>query len=197
VSLPTYPFERARFWVEQQQKSHGERGGPSKKPDIANWFYFPSWTRSVPQQNLQHSRLPHQKVTWLLFVDKCDLGRAIVGRLERQDQDVVTVSVGNDFARLSKSSYTINPLLSDHYDALIKELCSEGRSPNKVVHFWSVTHSDCPLEWKAFKISLSVGFNSILFLARALGEQQVTHAVEMNIISNRMHDLMEQSPFTR
>jgi acyl transferase domain-containing protein/acyl carrier protein len=189
VSLPTYPFERARFWVEQQQKSHGERGGPSKKPDIANWFYFPSWTRSVPQQNLQHSRLPHQKVTWLLFVDKCDLGRAIVGRLERQDQDVVTVSVGNDFARLSKSSYTINPLLSDHYDALIKELCSEGRSPNKVVHFWSVTHSDCPLEWKAFKISLSVGFNSILFLARALGEQQVTHAVEMNIISNRMHDV--------
>jgi len=55
VPLPTYPFERARFWVEREQEYHrgnARSAKPSKKPDIADWFYFPSWKQAVSPQML-------------------------------------------------------------------------------------------------------------------------------------------------
>jgi acyl transferase domain-containing protein len=192
VTLPTYPFERARFWVERQQDSHQENSRlatPSKKRDIADWFYFPSWTRSVLPQNLQQSRLSDHKMSWLVFMDQCGLGAEIVKRLEQQRQDVVAVRAGEKFIRTGKTSYTINPLSPDHYDALIKEQRSENRSPSRVVHLWSVTRNNLPSEWETFEKSLDAGFNSLLFLSRALGQQQVTDAVQIDVVSNHMHDV--------
>src|SRR5215211_3130493 len=51
VPLPTYPFERQRYWVEPQGRSGTvakQQGALDKKPDIADWFYIPSWQRSAP-----------------------------------------------------------------------------------------------------------------------------------------------------
>ena len=50
VSLPTYPFERQRYWIDGASAgaSAGPRASLSKRPDIADWFYVPAWKSSVP-----------------------------------------------------------------------------------------------------------------------------------------------------
>ena len=54
--LPTYPFERQRYWIEPPKPTGngetipGTSPGPTpprKKTRIADWFYIPSWKRSV------------------------------------------------------------------------------------------------------------------------------------------------------
>ncbi|MBW4636668.1 MAG: SDR family NAD(P)-dependent oxidoreductase [Gloeocapsa sp. UFS-A4-WI-NPMV-4B04] len=61
LPLPTYPFERQRYWIEEnagdreqgvgsrRQKVEGKLSVTlsSKKSDIANWFYVPSWKRCL------------------------------------------------------------------------------------------------------------------------------------------------------
>ena len=43
ISLPTYPFERQRYWIE----SSGERASTSTvKTDLTDWFYVPTWERA-------------------------------------------------------------------------------------------------------------------------------------------------------
>src|SRR4029077_6558572 len=43
VPLPTYPFERKRFWVDPKKPSFGK---PKSSADLADWFYTPVWKQS-------------------------------------------------------------------------------------------------------------------------------------------------------
>ncbi len=49
VELPTYPFERQRFWVERQQTSEGVLPRSlAKLPSIDDWFSVPLWRQRLP-----------------------------------------------------------------------------------------------------------------------------------------------------
>ena len=51
VGLPTYPFERRRYWIEPGERRLAAVDGgvaAGKRPEIADWFYLPSWKPSLP-----------------------------------------------------------------------------------------------------------------------------------------------------
>lgn len=49
VVLPTYPFERQRHWLEPQALQAVTTGRSlEKRSDVSDWFYLPSWKRSLP-----------------------------------------------------------------------------------------------------------------------------------------------------
>src|SRR5262249_39266112 len=45
VPLPTYPFERKRYWIEHQPFTQAKES--LERRDIADWFYVPVWKQSV------------------------------------------------------------------------------------------------------------------------------------------------------
>jgi len=65
VSLPTYPFERQRYWIEK-----GVRAAPSnsltRRPDLGQWFSTPSFMRSAPSEHLSAEEL---RKPWLVLTD--------------------------------------------------------------------------------------------------------------------------------
>ncbi|MGH7782815.1 MAG: acyltransferase domain-containing protein, partial [Candidatus Binatia bacterium] len=192
LPLPTYPFERQRYWVEPKKAASHDgtrRASLGKKPDIADWFYIPSWKRSR-SPTLKHSALADQKICWLVFMDERGVGHELVKRLEHERQNVVSVRVGGKFGQAGEALYTVNPRARDDYDLLIKDLRAKDMIPSRIVHLWSVTHSD-PLSSgvESFDKTLYLGFYSLLFLARALAEQYVTTAVQLDVISNQMHEV--------
>ncbi len=112
IPLPTYPFERQRYWIEANPKTSWTktREEPlNKKPDIADWFYIPRWKESTPVELFQKEKLAEQKSCWLVFVDTYGLGAEIAQRLKQQGQDVIVVKVAEKFAKLSGCEYAINP----------------------------------------------------------------------------------------
>src|SRR4029434_4331318 len=56
VSLPTYPFERQRYWIDK-----GVQAAPSnsltRRPDLGQWFLAPSFLRSAPSEQLPAEEL--------------------------------------------------------------------------------------------------------------------------------------------
>ncbi|MDF5732626.1 MAG: acyltransferase domain-containing protein, partial [Rhizonema sp. PD38] len=177
-----------------------------KKPDIADWFYIPSWKRLMPCQPYSFKVQATQTGCWLVFVDECGLGDKMVQRLALEGQDAIAVRIGEQFDRnreypterrsLSgdlgehQSSYTINPQQRDDYNALLQELRAQGKVPKTIVHLWSVTpdiHPSSAIE--SLEKAEALGFYSLLFLAQALGENNQTDSVQIGIVTNNMHEV--------
>jgi phthiocerol/phenolphthiocerol synthesis type-I polyketide synthase E len=184
VALPTYPFERQRYWVEARGGARAATAAAAlyKKPNLADWFYVPSWKRSAP--------LPPAGGTlnggaWLLFEDEAGLGAAVARRLEAMAQTVIRVRAGEGFSRLADGVYTVAPRRSEDYQALFADLrLPEGGTLNRIVHLWNAAPEADPAQ------SLDLSFYSLISLAQALGAESRTEPLRMEVVTNNMQEVV-------
>jgi len=187
VSLPTYPFERKRYWIEPKRRnpSAASQLSGDKKPDLADWFYFPGWKQSAPKSGA----LATSDSRWLVFADNCGIGSGLVEFLSRAGQEVVTVNAGEGFSRESASSYTINPRRVEDYDSLMRELNTHERSLTNILHLWSVTPDDEPASLADYEETQARGFYSLLHLAQSLGSRDASASLNLWVVSNNMQSV--------
>jgi acyl transferase domain-containing protein len=203
LSLPTYPFERKRYWIEPPAKL-GDRPMPvdeqTRKPNPSDWFYLPSWKQRPLLQ------LHQDKVTlsgcWLIFLDPAGVGAEIAKYLEQAGQDIIRIVVGEQFTQLDTSMYAINPQERADYDTLLNVLNTQNKLFSAVIHCWSVTPiapvstlSSDPVQLKLaqFQQSQTLGFYSLLFLTQAIQKQAIANPISINILTNQLHDVIGES----
>ncbi|BAZ54099.1 beta-ketoacyl synthase [Nostoc sp. NIES-4103] len=155
-----------------------------KKPNIADWFYIPTWKRAALPQYLPNEIKTTQPKCCLVFVDECGLGEKIVKRLRLEGKEVITVKVGQEYSRQSDRSYTINPEQPQDYKFLCEELRTSGTTPTSIIHLWSVTPDE--LEKLTPKQYESLGFYSLVFLAQAIAEFYQKDTLHIQVISNHL-----------
>ncbi|MFB2772378.1 SDR family NAD(P)-dependent oxidoreductase [Pelatocladus sp. BLCC-F211] len=202
IPLPTYPFERKRYWLEVNRNATLAMMSPKtsdKKPDIADWFYVPRWKESTPLELFQQEKLLQQKSCWLIFIDKYGVGTEIAERLIQQNQVVIFVKVGDKFTKLDECTYAINPELRDDYDTLFKLLQEQNSIPQAIAHFWSVTPNhtlpnpnqelDTQTQYQFFENCQNLGFYSLLFLAQALAKQNIIDPIKLMVVTSNINDV--------
>jgi non-ribosomal peptide synthase protein (TIGR01720 family) len=194
LPLPTYPFERQRYWLDLPQDRADDTNHRQikldKKPNLADWFYIPSWKRATLLETFEGKKLAKQQLRWLVFVDACGVGSQLVKRLEQEGQNVITVVVGEQFAKLSERVYAVNPQQRDDYELLLQELHALDKTPQAIAHLWSVSsNTDTQSEIQFFEKCQNLGFYSLLFLAQALELQNITIALPITIVTNNLHDV--------
>ncbi|MBN3958485.1 type I polyketide synthase [Nostoc sp. NMS8] len=189
IPLPTYPFEGQRYWIDANPEANlaqrKDWQALDKKPNIADWFYIPSWKRSS-----HIAAKSTQKLYYLVFIDTLGIGSEVAKQLELQGHDVITVRVGEQFSKLGDRSYTINPQASRDYDTLLKELAIAQRTGWHFAHFWSLnpnTQAESPHQF--FEECQNNGFYSLLFLAQALGKQEVTDDLQILVTTNNVQEV--------
>ncbi|ASC71043.1 Polyketide synthase [Halomicronema hongdechloris C2206] len=195
LPLPTYPFERQRYWIEPQKPGNPVNSGASnsqQKLDITEWFHIPSWKRAAPPVPFESGKWGNRKQPWLVLVDRCGVGSQLVKQLEKECQDIIIVGIGEEFRKLNQQEYTINPGKRDDYDTLLCELHFSNKIPKSIVHLWTITaneQAEPGLEsWEQIQ---SLSFYSLLFLAQALGEQGIDDPLHIDIISNNLQELTD------
>jgi amino acid adenylation domain-containing protein len=177
VPLPTYPFERQRYWVP------GVPGVPPvgrQAAAPAERFQALSWSRA--EEPLRPGVRPER---WLVFVDERGLGAALARRLTEQGCRVATVRAGERFARLGDGELAIDPARAEDYRELVRELRSSGFVPQAVLHGWSVTAEPSA----NVETCLDLGLRSLQRLAEALDGQ-----VPAVILSNHVHSVTGEEP---
>ena len=137
VALPSYPWQRQRYWIDPPADGERSSFATGKRHDVADWFYLPSWKPSVR---------PRASATiageeWLLFLDDLGAGAALATELRARGARVATVTAGDAYRR-DGDELTIDPRRGEHYRDLIDDLCSAERTPQHIVHLWSLTAPD-------------------------------------------------------
>jgi acyl transferase domain-containing protein len=191
ASLPTYPFQRESYWIQGKPSKAAKPSPPTsshKNPDMADWFYLQSWKRSAPPRT---TPAPAQQ-NWLVFLDEAGLGLSLTAILEQNLQKVIKIQPGSNFEMVSDSTFTVNPSLSEDYEKLVSELQKQRKLPQKIAHFWSITAEDCALSLDAESIQRCrcLGFDSLLFLAQAICKHGINDAIQINLISSNVQQVV-------
>ncbi|WP_375758560.1 SDR family NAD(P)-dependent oxidoreductase [Corallococcus exercitus] len=187
--LPTYPYERQRFWVEPGHASLASLADPlRKRPRVEDWFYLPSWKRSLPPSSAAST--PRR---CLVFVDPLGLAASLVSRLEALGHSVFSVTMGAEYRREGSHGFVIDPRNRADYSRLLGELSTGQSSPDLILHGWGLTRPDEPGS-DVLERDLDLGFYSLLFLTQALGSQHLSESLRIVTLSNGTQEVTGHEP---
>ncbi|MBC6447371.1 type I polyketide synthase [Actinokineospora xionganensis] len=165
VPLPTYPFQRQRYWIDAAPRIPGQRQALAL-PDAANLFDAIATLPKLPEEQWQHLPVWRQTAapapaerpeSWLVYTRD---GRAdeIASRLG----PVSLVRPGEAYA-VTDDGYTVRPGDVDDTRAMLRHLRAAGRPLRRVTHLWT-------LDPAAAEQTVSHGLHTLVALARAAGE---------------------------
>ena len=190
VPLPTYPFQRERFWVEQGRGAEltpaQPKGPVTRKPELADWFYTPAWKQ---ERLAAHAAPALTGSRWLVFLDAVGLGERLVARLEAAGAEVVGVVAAESFSRSGPRRYAIDPRCEEHYARLLSALREDGPLPERIAHLWGVTHELAVGGQASLEERLALGFYAPLYLGRAFHGHASSAPVELSLITNGLQDV--------
>ncbi|HEU4455436.1 MAG TPA: type I polyketide synthase, partial [Longimicrobium sp.] len=159
VTLPTYPWEKRRYWIDPPTAGAG-REAPApragRRPDPADWLYLPAWRRAGPASPAPGAA----EARWLVLHDGSALSEAVADELRARGLSVSTVHAGERFAA-SEGRFTVRPDDRGDHDALAAAARGEGGAPLVAVHLWASGDGDAAR-------SQAAGFTSVSLLAAAL-----------------------------
>jgi acyl transferase domain-containing protein/acyl carrier protein len=192
ISLPTYPFERQRFWLDVNPFKSGKgnaarASGPYRRLKSADWFYNHTWVRSKP---LNTGDTETKSRHWLVFQDQNGLGAALSERLRQQNQEVADVTIGDGFSQTGPHSYSLSPGNPDDYTALFNRLVNAGKQPQRMVLFWGFSADAEPLE-NQMESHRSYGFDTLGHLARSIDSSlpNQTEPIHIKVITSGLHSV--------
>ena len=164
VPLPTYPWDKQRYWVDAPAPGSASvsvvRRG--RLADPKDWLYLPSWRRAAPAAAA--SVESSEAARWVVFHDGTPLSDAVVRSIRQQGRDVVAVRAGEEFGPAGQGEFTIRPDHRIDYDHLIDAVRGEDGAPVSAVHLWAARPENAAVHLR--------GFLSLAWLAGALGRER-------------------------
>jgi NAD(P)-dependent dehydrogenase (short-subunit alcohol dehydrogenase family) len=188
IPLPTYPFQRQRYWIEQTPligaraepkaltaapgtAAPGTPGVPATFEDIdlvprlpeEQWVWQPVW-----RQTAAPATAGEQPASWLVYADG-DAADGVLDELVRSaaaDGAAVTaVRPGDGFTADPATGYTVRPGSAGDAQAVLRDLRQRGLRLERVVHLWTL-----PERPGGTDEAVALGLHTLVALARAAGE---------------------------
>lgn len=182
VPLPTYPFERQRYWRAARRPAVIATPGPLvKREDLDTWLYRPSWKRLHGEGRLRGEGKDRSSLRCLVFTTGDAREKPFFDVLSRAGyRSAHLVSPGDGYRRVDDVRFQIDPKRPEDYEAVLREL-SDGL-PDRIVHLWGLA------EQKGEQ-ALTLGFFSLMYLVQALVAEAGEHPVRIGVLGTGTEDL--------
>ncbi|MGD8926780.1 MAG: SDR family NAD(P)-dependent oxidoreductase, partial [Thioalkalispiraceae bacterium] len=178
IDLPGYEFDLDRYWIELLEVEKPGRDSISVNQVCevyqSSWEYL-SKLSPVHDEN---------EITgcWLIFTDNYGYLTDWVSRLESANQTVIHVLAVPELEDVvvELNSIKINPYKSSHYAELQSHLVARNISPRHVIHGWTLTNPDSPLNIEQIQW---YGFLSLYLWQKEI-RVSCEHQVTLSVLSN-------------
>ncbi|HLF29284.1 MAG TPA: SDR family NAD(P)-dependent oxidoreductase [Anaerolineae bacterium] len=182
LPLPTYPFERQRYWIEVEEDAPARSAPLVKNPNLSDWFYLPSWKRTL----LPLAEPQATPNSWLVLSDGDNLSTSLGRQLEARGHRVVMALAGQEFSA-DGTTYILHPARRADYDRLWAMLVERGQTPTQIVHLWNTAQPDAA-EADCTETALQRSFYSLLFLTQALARHNPGE-LHLSVVSSNLHQV--------
>lgn len=182
LSLPGYPFERTKHWIEPIVEDQN-----TKQMDISKWFYLPSWKRTAIPDAIRQSQGNHRV---LVVLNKGELHQHIASAMpenvqviyayastQLKDDDVFSLDVSN----------------SEHWYRLFSHLEKEGQLPTHLIHTTSFSEHYSHTDIEEFKRTQPHGLLSLVALVKAWEHVVKDAKLNLTIVTNRLNRIAAET----
>jgi amino acid adenylation domain-containing protein len=138
VELPTYPFERQRYWIDAASRAGSAAAAlapAGRNKDVGAWFFTPEW-RSQPSARLDREAV-RTAGPWLVFADGAGLGRQLAAEILACGAVAIVVEPGEGYSHVD-GAYRVAPDRPEDFDALVADLQRAGHAPRALLHTWAL-----------------------------------------------------------
>ena len=181
IALPTYPFQRQRYWFETPSGEIGANRKPAQiqqrnipftnttEPQtsisaLPEWFYTWQWH---PEVLVESSEIPSGAI--LIFKDRQKVGEKLEQLFDSGKYTTYIVTPGESFSQKGERLFTLNPACPEDYEQLIGFVKEDGLTVTAAIHLWNYSHWEVPVEQLLENDGvLNESVYSFLFLAQAL-----------------------------
>lgn len=190
LPLPGYQFQRKRYFIERALPEAMIEGAEDliRLEDPSQWGWRPAWQQAALRLELGADGRPVtlDQRHYLVFLDDAGLGQRLVAQLREQGQHVATVQAGDRFADLGEGSFILPPESDrEGYEMLLAALIAQDRTPERILHLWSVTVQDRIRPGSSLLNSrLENGIFSLLHLSQAIGSELPDAQLDLIAITN-------------
>ncbi len=134
ISLPSYPFQRERYWIEGTADPARRAGLPVRSDDLERLFYHTAW-KEKPLAPGDGPDEPADHKTWLLVANARFQAMPVAEALEARGRNVVLAvqegaEPGSSAEQVSSDAQcrvvTLDQTSREAWQALIEEISSDG-----------------------------------------------------------------------
>ncbi|MBE1485549.1 type I polyketide synthase [Plantactinospora soyae] len=177
--LPEYPFEHVRHWIEPSGEAvAGPIAGPADtaedpdEPVYARLVWQPEAARPERSPDVVGTR----RHTWLVFMDSAERAQPVVDRLTSLGQVVTSVRAGQEYRRVRRGVYEIDPADPAQYSKLLADLRGLVRTPTAIVYAWGLPGADPAPD-------PSDAYFGLIRLVRAMTAETVVNDVRLGVLT--------------
>jgi amino acid adenylation domain-containing protein len=184
VSLPGYPFEHKRYWIDAPQRGvlTAATIATGKLPRVDDWFYAPSW-RPQPATAPDSAELAPRHC--LVVADAgAGLAEGVARRLEQQGHIVSLARYAERFTPTGERSFDV-PADDAGLDALLDAAGRNDGPVSLVVHVCG--------DLEAAAKDEHAPFHRMMALLRALGRRKAS-PVEIAVVGTGLYGLPGSAP---
>jgi len=189
IALPTYPFQRKRYWVETISKRITEL---NYKEDLTDWLYTPDWHISKHLRTLVQDHSLTQEENWLIFRDQQGLADSIIQTLRNQKQEVTVIDIGAAFQELREGHYILTPGKQEDFQLFMHLYFSKGKTPHRVLHFWNLDLEAEASSQELFQKQQQKGFFSLLYFIQSFQDLFSNHNLDIKVINSNLFQIHGQ-----
>lgn len=172
VSVPTYPFERNRCWIDIST-------------DISkSSFYKPTWRIQELDREKRNSSLG----TILVFKDEKGIGEELVIKFRQDGRRVVEVSMGDNYQKVDENRFLIGKNEED-YRKLLEAL--KDFQLSQIIHLMSVMKDYSIGSLEVLKELQEKGIYSLLYLSKNLAGNPA-QKLELVLVSENVAKVTEE-----
>jgi acyl transferase domain-containing protein len=182
ILLPTYPYEKQRYFVEPSAGKAVSEKRSARNAKIDDWFHAPTWKQSPPPRREYGSA---SRPRLLLFADSFGVAGQIREKVGER-AEVTTVWIGDGSHAASDGTYRLSPSDPSGVESLLQELF-QNQLPDLIVHASSLDPGGTSVEGV-----LTGGFHSLMNIAQSIGSSMVESKVSLKILSNNIHRLSNE-----
>ncbi len=187
VVLPTYQFQRAKYFIEPGTAAViAPAPSLNRLDDIEDWGSVPAWRPRFADTDIDvTTELADEPLTWLIFADDAGLAAPVKQRLRDAGHTVMSVRAGDAFAQVDETKYTLAAEQGRQgYDQLIAALKERGAMPDRIGHFWLTDDHVEPRPGSSiFDRNIEQGFWSLTWLAQSLTEAGIEKPLHISVFT--------------